>query len=102
MRTFIIGITGGVGSRLARSLQDRGDVVSGLVRRSDQREELRAVGIDAKLGDLTTITSPELAGLIGVVARSLLSSTRSSLRVQANRSEATHQGTVVPVLPPLD
>lgn len=67
MKIFIIGITGGVGSRLARSLQDRGDTVSGLVRRPEQRDELLELGVDAKLGDLTTITARELAELIGDV-----------------------------------
>lgn len=72
MKIFIIGITGGVGSKLARALQDRGDTVSGLVRRAEQREELRAAGIDAELGDLTAITAPELAELIGDVDAVLL------------------------------
>lgn len=67
MRIFIIGITGGVGSRLARSLLTRGDSVSGLVRHEEQRRDLRAAGIEAKVGDLMTITSAELAGLIGSV-----------------------------------
>ena len=64
MRVFIIGITGGVRSRLARTLQERGDTVSGLVRRSDQRERLRTAGIEARVGDLTTITPDDLAGLM--------------------------------------
>lgn len=65
MKVFIIGITGGVGARLARTLQDRGDTVSGLVRRAEQREQLRASGIEAHVGDLTTLTPAELAGLVG-------------------------------------
>lgn len=64
MKVFIIGITGGVGTGLAQALQDRGDTVSGLVRRAEQREELRAAGVDAELGDLAAITSRELAELI--------------------------------------
>lgn len=67
MKVFIIGITGGVGALLAHALIARGDTVSGLVRRADQRDELRGRGIDAKLGDLTTLASPHLAELIGTV-----------------------------------
>ena len=64
MKVFVIGLTGGVGSLAARSLQERGDSVSGLVRRAGQRDELVAAGVDATLGDLTTITPAELAGLV--------------------------------------
>jgi len=67
MKVFVIGITGGVGARLARTLQDRGDTVSGLVRRAEQRDELRASGIEARLGDLTTVTPAQLAELVGEV-----------------------------------
>lgn len=65
MKVFIIGVTGGVGARLASSLQERGDQVSGLVRRAAQQEQLNAAGIEAKLGDLTTLTPEELAELVG-------------------------------------
>lgn len=61
MKVFIIGIAGGIGQRLARRLVQRGDDVSGLVRRSGQQDELAATGIDATLGDLVTMTEEELA-----------------------------------------
>lgn len=67
MKIFIIGITGRVGSLLARSLQDRGDTVSGLVRRPDQQSALQDAGIGAAVGDLTALTPEELAGLTGDV-----------------------------------
>ncbi|WP_414684134.1 NAD(P)H-binding protein [Microbacterium sp.] len=56
-RVFIFGITGGVGSRLARTLRLRGDAVSGLVRGEAQARHLRSDGVEAVLGDLTE-TSP--------------------------------------------
>jgi uncharacterized protein YbjT (DUF2867 family) len=65
MNTFIIGVSGGVGSLLARKLIARGDDVAGLVRRPEQREALATIGVDGKVGDLTTISANELAELIG-------------------------------------
>lgn len=65
MKVFVIGITGGIGTLLAQSLQDRGDVVSGLVRSAEKRDHLRTAGIDAQLGDLTTIAPAELAEVMG-------------------------------------
>ena len=65
MKTFIIGITGGVGSLLARNLLARGDTVSGLVRKREQRDELREHGITAHVGDLATLSAEELAELFG-------------------------------------
>ncbi|MDQ1037044.1 uncharacterized protein YbjT (DUF2867 family) [Streptomyces sp. V3I8] len=65
MNTFIIGITGGVGSLLARELIERGDDVSGLVRTAEQRQALAEIGVDGKSGDLTSIAADELAELIG-------------------------------------
>lgn len=61
MRTFIIGIAGKVGRRLAQQLVARGDEVGGLVRRVDQREELAGLGVVARIGDLVTLTARELA-----------------------------------------
>ncbi|AZM50445.1 NAD-dependent dehydratase [Streptomyces sp. WAC 06738] len=58
---FLIGITGGVGRLLARRLRTRGDTVRGLVRRDDQRAELATQDIDARVGDLSTMTVDELA-----------------------------------------
>jgi uncharacterized protein YbjT (DUF2867 family) len=58
---FLIGITGGVGRLLARRLRARGDTVRGLVRRDDQRAELATQDMDARVGDLSTMTVDELA-----------------------------------------
>ncbi|WP_326794244.1 NAD(P)H-binding protein [Streptomyces sp. NBC_01808] len=58
---FIIGITGGVGRLLAPKLHSRGDTVRGLVRRDDQQAELATQGMDARVGDLSSMTVDELA-----------------------------------------
>ncbi|MFI0241348.1 NAD(P)H-binding protein [Streptomyces sp. NPDC016845] len=65
MNTFIIGIAGKVGSLLARELIARGDDVSGLVRKPEQRRALAELGADDRLGDLTALSADELAELIG-------------------------------------
>jgi uncharacterized protein YbjT (DUF2867 family) len=64
MKVFIVGIAGGVGSRLARLLDLAGDQVDGLYRRAEQGERLAADGIRATLGDLTRLDAPALAGLL--------------------------------------
>lgn len=61
MNVFIIGITGGVGSLLAEKLRSRGVVVHGLVRRDDQQAELAAQGVNARVGDLASMSAEELA-----------------------------------------
>ncbi len=61
MKVFIIGIAGGTGSRVAALLATRGDQVSGLCRRPEQIAALRAVGANAVLGDVATISEQELA-----------------------------------------
>lgn len=64
VKVFIIGITGGVGSRLARTLAAAGDQVDGLYRRPEQGERLAAEGIHATFGDLTRLDGPGLAALL--------------------------------------
>ncbi len=49
---FIIGATGGVGQRLIPLLQDRGHAVSGLHRKPEQADDLRAKGVTPVAGDL--------------------------------------------------
>jgi uncharacterized protein YbjT (DUF2867 family) len=61
MKVFIIGITGGTGSRVARLLAKRGDTVSGLGRRPEQIAALRVIGASGALGDVATISEQELA-----------------------------------------
>jgi uncharacterized protein YbjT (DUF2867 family) len=61
MNVFIIGITGGTGSRVAGLLAKQGDSVSGLYRRPEQVAALHAVGADGTLGDVSTISEQELA-----------------------------------------
>lgn len=65
MHVFIIGITGGVGSLLATDLVQRGDTVTGLVRRPEQAQHLQQQGITATVGDLTQLTPAALAEHIG-------------------------------------
>lgn len=65
MNVFIVGITGGVGSRLAQELLGRGDTVSGLVRTREQQEALRQAGIGAEVGDLASLSAAELADRMG-------------------------------------
>ncbi len=60
-RVFIIGATGGVGSRLAAQLVDRGDQPIGLHRRPEQARLLKVRGIEAVAGDLTSIGIDQLA-----------------------------------------
>lgn len=65
MNVFIIGITGGVGTLLTRTLHTRGDKVRGLVRREPQRAALAAEGADAVVGDIAHISADQLASAIG-------------------------------------
>lgn len=64
MRVFIVGIAGGVGSRLARLLTAAGDRVDGLYRRSEQGERLATEDIHATHGDLTRLSASALAALL--------------------------------------
>ncbi|WP_348655108.1 NAD(P)H-binding protein [uncultured Thalassolituus sp.] len=60
MKVFIVGITGGIGLRLARILKARGDEVHGLYRNSNQTKELNSIGVTATLGDLLSIEPEHL------------------------------------------
>ena len=64
MKVFIIGVTGAVGGLLAQNLIDRGDEVSGLVRREQQRAELAARGVEASVGNLASLSADDLASLL--------------------------------------
>ncbi|AXL87440.1 NAD-dependent dehydratase [Streptomyces sp. CB09001] len=64
MKVFIVGIAGGVGSRLARLLTAAGDRVDGLYRRPEQGERLANEGVHATHGDLTRLDAPALADLL--------------------------------------
>ncbi|CAA9481937.1 MAG: hypothetical protein AVDCRST_MAG91-61 [uncultured Sphingomonadaceae bacterium] len=61
MKTFIIGIAGGVGRRVAQQLLAQGDEVDGLVRNQEKAEELAQSGISTSPGDLVAMSVPELA-----------------------------------------
>lgn len=65
MRVFIIGISGAVGGLLARELTDRGDGVSGLVRRDDQRAKLATRKVAVHVGELADMTADALATMLG-------------------------------------
>ncbi|GAB7067309.1 NAD(P)H-binding protein [Mycobacterium hodleri] len=73
MKTFIIGITGGVGGQTARQLRARGDDVAGLIRRPEQQAELVEFGAEGRVGDLTELTPEALAELMGPVDVALFS-----------------------------
>ncbi|PWV44258.1 MULTISPECIES: NAD(P)H-binding protein [Nocardiopsis] len=61
MKVFQIGAAGGVGQPLARVLTQRGDQVSGMYRRPEQVETVRASGAVPVLGDLIADTVGQLA-----------------------------------------
>ncbi|WP_203137253.1 NAD(P)H-binding protein [Microbacterium sp. JZ31] len=52
MKVFQIGAAGGVGSRLATILSERGDQVTGMHRRPEQAETISATGAVPVAGDL--------------------------------------------------
>lgn len=60
-RVFIIGATGGIGSRLAAQLIEWGVHPIGLHRRPEQAQILQANGIEPVQGDLTSLGVDELA-----------------------------------------
>src|ERR1700761_8653931 len=61
MNVFVIGIAGRTGIRLAGLLLDKGHTVSGLYRRPEQAESLRALGARGIPGDIATISAADLA-----------------------------------------
>lgn len=58
---FVIGATGGVGSRVATPLAERGDDPIGLYRHPEQARALEAAGVEPIRDDLTSISLEELA-----------------------------------------
>ena len=67
MKVFVIGISGAVGGLLAKDLMGRGDGVSGLVRREDQRADLAARDIDAHVGEIAGMSAGSLASMLSGV-----------------------------------
>ncbi|GGK05050.1 SDR family oxidoreductase [Pseudomonas matsuisoli] len=63
-KVFIIGATGGVGSRLGPLLVGNGHSVSGLHRSPEQAEALSRAGVRPYLGDLMTMTAEDLAAAL--------------------------------------
>lgn len=57
---FIIGATGGVGSRLSSMLIAAGHKVTGLHRKPEQANRLREAGIQPCYGDIVEMTSDDL------------------------------------------
>jgi uncharacterized protein YbjT (DUF2867 family) len=64
LEVFIIGITGAVGALLLQELEGRGDGVSGLVRREDQRADLARRRVKAHVGDIGAVDVEALALLL--------------------------------------
>lgn len=60
-KIFIIGATGGVGSRLGPMLVDAGHDVIGLHRKPEQAGKLENAGITPRLGDIMTMAAEDLA-----------------------------------------
>lgn len=58
---FIIGSTGGVGSRLVPKLVTAGHEVTGLHRKPEQAEQLQAAGAKGVLADIIDMTTEQLA-----------------------------------------
>ncbi len=64
LEVFIIGISGAVGGLLLQELKGRGDGVSGLVRREDQRADLVRRAVKAHVGDIGEVDAKALALLL--------------------------------------
>lgn len=64
VRVFVTGITGSIGSRVARRLLKTGTRVRGLVRTSAQRSHWLAEGAEIEVADLTSATVAELATIL--------------------------------------
>jgi uncharacterized protein YbjT (DUF2867 family) len=64
MKVFIIGVSGAIGRLLAQHLIDRGDHVSGLVRRDAQQADLTTRGVAARVGELAAMTTDSLASML--------------------------------------
>ena len=62
-KVFIIGATGGVGSRLGPLLVEAGHDVTGLHRKPEQAENLENAGITPRFGDIITMTADDLTNL---------------------------------------
>lgn len=73
MDVVIIGITGRIGRLLMQELLSKGDTVRGLVRRDEQQEELAARGVNAVVGDLTTVSVEASAAAFGNVESTVFS-----------------------------
>lgn len=61
-RTLIVGATGFIGTRLARSMADRDGAVRCLVRDRTKARSLEAAGLELHTGDVTNAASLEGAG----------------------------------------
>jgi uncharacterized protein YbjT (DUF2867 family) len=61
MRVFIVGITGGVGRRVAEHLRANGHQVTGIVRRSEQAQDLEGQGITPIIADVVADSVETLA-----------------------------------------
>ena len=59
-KIFIIGATGGVGSRLGPLLVEAGHDVTGLHQKPEQAENLENAGITPRFGDIITMTVDDL------------------------------------------
>lgn len=58
---FLIGATGGVGSRLSPKLVEAGHTVKGLHRKPEQADDLHKQGVEPVLGNIIDMTADDLA-----------------------------------------
>ncbi len=61
---FLIGATGGVGSRLGPKLVDAGHTVKGLHRKPDQADGLRDQGVEPVFGNIIDMSADDLASAL--------------------------------------
>ena len=64
MKVFVIGVSGGTGSRVARALKRQQDVVSGLYRHHDDLTAIQRMGATGSFGDIATMSDQDLATAI--------------------------------------
>jgi uncharacterized protein YbjT (DUF2867 family) len=64
MKVFVIGVSGAIGRLLAQYLLDRGDEVSGLVRRDAQRADLSTLGVVTRVAELSDMTTDSVASML--------------------------------------
>lgn len=63
-RVVVIGANGKVGQRLLPILTDQGHEVTGVIRKEDQAENIRAAGAVAEIADVEKLQTDEIAAVL--------------------------------------